>query len=85
MVTLFALELPEMMFPKLKLEGVAEMAALDAVPAPARVTVAGELGALLAIVTLPFTLPGVIGANITLNVAVFPAAIVAGVFNPLAL
>jgi len=45
-------------------------------PVPARETLFGELLALLVIATLPFTLPVAIGANITFNSAVCPAAIV---------
>ena len=84
-VTLFALGVPALTFPKLRLEGVAEMVTEAATPVPLSETVVGEFGALLAIVTLPVRLPAVAGANRTLNVALPPAAIVAGVFNPLAL
>lgn len=41
-------------------------------PVPDRVTVAGELVALLVTVTLPVTLPVPDGANVTLSVAVCP-------------
>lgn len=84
-VTLFALELPAFTFPKLKLVGEAVMLTEAAVPVPLNTTEFGEFGALLATNTLPARLPAVVGANKTLNVALCPAAIVAGVFNPLAL
>ena len=84
-VTVLALELPALTFPKLKLVGLADIVTVAATPVPLNDTIVGEFGALLAIVTLPVRLPAVVGANRTLNVAVPPAAIVAGVFKPLAL
>ena len=84
-VTLFALELPALTFPKPKLVGVAVILTEAAVPAPLNATEFGEFGALLATSTLPVRLPAVVGANKTLNVALCPEAIVAGVFSPLAL
>jgi hypothetical protein len=84
-VTVLTLELPALMLPKLKLVGLAESVTVAATPVPLTATVVGELGALLAIPTLPVILPAVVGANSTLNVALCPAAMLAGVASPLAL
>ena len=78
MVTFFELELPAFTAAKLKLVGLSESATEPAVPVPLRVTTAGDPGALLAILTLPFKLPVVVGAKSTLNVAAPPGAIVTG-------
>jgi len=85
MVTFWELELPTLMPVKLKLVGLAESVTVAAVPVPLRATAFGELGALLVMLTLPVKLPAVVGANRTLNVAVPPAEIVAGVISPLTL
>jgi hypothetical protein len=70
---------------KLKLVGLAESVTVAAAPVPLRATALGEFGALLVMLTLPAKLPAVVGANKTLNVAVPPAATVAGVVSPLTL
>jgi hypothetical protein len=84
-VTLFELVPPALTVPKLRLVGLAEIVADAATPVPSKLTAFGEFGALLDTETLPLRLPPVVGANNTLNVAVFPAAIVAGALNPLTL
>ena len=84
-VTLLTLELPALTLPKPKLEGVAEIVTDAATPVPLSATSVGEFVALLVIVTLPLSAPAVVGANNALNVADFPASIVAGVASPLAL
>jgi hypothetical protein len=84
-VTLFELELPTLTEEKLKLVGVAVMVTVPATPEPLRATVVGEFGALLEIVTVPESVPDVVGANNTLNVALWPAASDAGVLSPLTL
>ncbi len=84
-VTLLLLALPALTLPKLRLLGLEEIVSDAACPVPASVATFGELGASLATLTVPARLPAVVGANSTLKVAVFPAAIVVGVFRPLAL
>lgn len=84
-VALFELELPAFTFVKLKLVGFDESATDAAVPVPLKDRTFGELGALLTMLTVPLKLPAVVGANRTLNVALLPAAIVAGVASPLTL
>lgn len=84
-VTGLELEVPALMLPKAMLEGLAERVTVAAVPVPLKATALGEFGALLAIVTLPVKLPELVGAKSTLNDAVPPAAMVAGVVNPLTL
>ena len=54
-------------------------------PVPVRAIVAGEFGALLAIVTVPFNVPAVVGANTALKVVLAPAATVFGVVKPVTL
>lgn len=84
-VTLFELELPALTFVKLRLLGFEDNVTDAAVPVPLSASTLGELGALLAMLTVPLRLPAVVGANRTLNVAVPPAAMVAGVTSPLTL
>lgn len=84
-VTLFELELPAFTFVKLRLLGFEDKVTDAAVPVPLSASTLGELGALLTMLTVPLRLPAVVGANRTLNVAVLPAAIVAGVTSPLTL
>jgi hypothetical protein len=84
-VTAWELELPALMLPKLRLEGLAESVTVAATPVPLRAMVLGELGALLVMLTLPVKLPAALGANKTLNEAVPPAVTVAGVVSPLTL
>lgn len=84
-VTLLELELPALTLPKLTAVGLADMVTVAAVPVPLKATTVGELGALLAMLTLPLSAPAVVGANRAENVVLCPAASVAGVFSPLAL
>jgi phosphoribosylcarboxyaminoimidazole (NCAIR) mutase len=73
------------MLPKTKLVGFADKITVPAIPVPVSATVEGEVGALLVIVMVPGRLPAVVGANVALNVALAPTAIVLGVTNPLRL
>jgi hypothetical protein len=84
-VTLEVVELPAFTPPKLKLAGLAESVTEEATPEPVKAIVAGELGALLAMLTVPERLPPVVGANTTLMLVLVPAAKVAGVVSPLTL
>lgn len=81
-VTFWELELPALTFPKLKLVGLALSVIVDATPVPLKAIVAGEPGALLVMVTVPFKLPAVVGANTALKVVLAPAAKVVGVVRP---
>ncbi len=54
-------------------------------PLPVRLTAPGELVALLDTEILPFALPAVVGANITLSVAVWLGVSVVPALTPLAL
>jgi hypothetical protein len=74
--------LPMSTFPKPKLVGLAPTKKVGATPAPLREIASGEFGALLNSETDPLTLPKVLGAKTALNVALFPAAIVAGSVRP---
>ena len=76
---------PTVTLPKLALVGVKLIEACKATPVPLSATVDGEPAALLAIVMVPGRLPAVVGANMALNVALAPAAIVLGVASPLRL
>ena len=71
---------PTATLPKFALEGVRLIA--GAMPAPVTGTLKGELLALLVTVTLPDTLPAVVGANTTLRVADAAAFTVIGVVSP---
>ena len=51
------------MLPKLKLVGVAVIETDAATPVPVKATVEGEPGALLEMLTAPFRVPAVVGAN----------------------
>ena len=64
---------------------VGEPADDDATPLPARVTVAGELLALLAMLTPPGTLPAAAGAKLTVRVALWPGASTCPLLMPLTL
>jgi hypothetical protein len=76
------LVVPSFTFPKLKLVGFAASSAFAAIPVPLKAIVSGELGALLISVSDPDALPADDGVKTPLNVALFPAAIVKGAFNP---
>jgi hypothetical protein len=67
--------------PKLKLVGLAESCNVTTTPVPLRVTVAGELVALLTTETLPVTLPPLVGANTTVIWALWLGARVCGTVN----
>ena len=84
-VTLFELEFPTLTFPNGRLVGFADSAIVAATPVPLKLILAGEFGALLVTVTVPFKGPVAVGANTALKVALPPAATVAGVVRPLML
>jgi hypothetical protein len=63
---------------------VAECEAAAGTPVPDRVIVAGELVALLATVTLPFTLTALAGVKLTSRLAVCPGVRICPVDTPLA-
>ena len=63
---------------------VAECETAASAPVPDRVIVAGELVALLATVTLPFTLAALAGVKLTLRLAVCPGVRICPVDTPLA-
>jgi hypothetical protein len=75
--------LPTVTSPTLRLAGLALMARLT--PVPESETVAGELVALLTIARLPVALPATVGAKVTVNVALWPAATVRGRESPIML
>lgn len=85
MVTFWERELPTFTPVMLRLAGFGVSVTEAAVPVPLKATALGELGALLARLTLPAKLPAVVGANKTVKVVLPPAATVAGVTNPLTL
>ena len=74
---------PTVTLPKLRLAGLEERSRLT--PVADRETVAGELVALLTTDKLPVTLLVVVGAKVTLKVAVWPAVRVKGKEGPLVL
>ncbi len=81
-VTLLVIELPVATLPKLNAVGDADMLTVAATPVPLSATVAGEFTALLAMLTVLFRVPAVVGANTALKVVVAPAATETGVVNP---
>jgi len=74
---------PSTTLPKLKLAG--ETLNPACVPVPLKATEVGEVTALLAMLTVPFRVPAVVGANTAVNVAVPPTPTVAGSAKPLTL
>ena len=82
-VTVCELLVPVATLPKTALDGVAETC--GCVPVPVMETVVGELGALLTIVIVPFTVPPVVGANCAVNEVFWPEVRVIGVASPLML
>jgi hypothetical protein len=75
---------PSGTFPKATVVELTEIAgAAGAVPVPVIETAEGDVGALLEMETLPGALPVVAGANLTLKLAVPPAATLAGKAIPL--
>ena len=85
MATVCELELPALILPKERLVGFAESVTVAATPVPLSVTLAGELGALLMMLTVPVRFPAALGANSTVKDALPSAAMVAGVVSPLTL
>jgi hypothetical protein len=77
-VTFCAALPPTLTVLKLRDDGLMLSCGCTAAPVPLNAIVAGELGALLVIVTLPVALPAAVGANVTENVVFPPAAIVVG-------
>jgi len=65
--TLLELELPALILPKARLVGLADRVTDAATPVPVKDTLAGELGALLEMLTVPVRLPAVVGANSALK------------------
>ena len=82
-MTLCELEAPTSKLPKLRLAGETE--SKGCTPAPLREIIAGELVAVLAMLTLPATLPGDAGAKFTASERLCPAARMADPENPLTL
>lgn len=74
MVTFCVDEEPVFTFPNARLVELKERVCATATPVPETATVAGDAGALLAMLTEPDKLPAVVGANTALNVAVAPGA-----------
>ncbi len=82
-VTLCVAEVPVVMLPKEREDGLTEIAGVGSgVPEPVIVTDEGDVGALLEIDTLPVALPVVVGANFTVKLVEAPATTVAGVAIP---
>ena len=75
-VSFFVDEDPVFTFPKAKLAELKERVCVAATPVPLNATVAGDVAALLTMLTVPARFPAVGGANTTLNVAVAPTATV---------
>ena len=74
MVSVCVAEDPVFTLPNAKLVALKDSVCVTATPVPVNATVAGEVGALLAMFTEPAKLPAVVGANTALNVAVAPGA-----------
>ena len=75
-VSFFVDDVPVLTFPNARLVPLNESVCDTATPVPLNATVVGELGELLAMLTVPARLPAVVGANTALNVALAPGAIV---------
>ena len=84
-LTLCAPELPTFTLPKATLDGLRVIVTVAATPVPVKETVAGDPGALLAMLTVPGSDPAVVGENSAVTVVLCPAVSVAGVVNPLIL
>jgi hypothetical protein len=84
-VTVWLLLPPAFTFPKFKLVGLAVSTIVAATPPPLSAIVVGELGVLLTRETLPVADPATVGAKLTLNVVLCPAANVNGGIRPLVL
>ena len=85
MLTLCEPELPTFTLPKATLDGLGVIVIVAATPVPLNETVAGDPGALLAMLTVPGSVPAVVGENSAVTVVLCPAVSVAGVVNPLIL
>jgi len=68
--------------PKARVGALKDSVLVAATPVPLSATVAGEFGALLAMVTVPARLPAAVGANTALKVTLDPAATVLGTERP---
>jgi hypothetical protein len=84
-VTFNGLVLPTFTFPKLRLVGLVPSRKVGATPVPLKEMASGDPSALLTSEIEPLALPEVLGAKTALNVALFPAAIVAGTVRPVML
>ena len=83
-VTVCAVEdVPVFMLPKLRLVGLMPRVSVAAIPVPARLTLLGDVGALLTIEMLPEAAPADVGTKNALIVVVFPALTFKGRENPL--
>ena len=77
-------EVPVVTFPKLKpVAGLMPRVRIAAIPVPLSVIGGGELGALLAMETLPDTAPTEVGRKVTVIVVCCPAFTFNGNVNPL--
>ena len=85
MLTFCEPELPTFTLPKATLDGLGVIVIVAATPVPVKETVAGDPGALLAMLTVPDSAPAVVGENSAVTVVLCPTATVAGVVNPLIL
>ena len=81
-VTVCEALLPTLTDPKLREVGLAFNCPTGFTPVPVRETASGEFEALLATDSVPVVLPAAVGANFTVNVALWPAARVAGRVGP---
>jgi hypothetical protein len=76
-------DVPVVMLPKLKLAGLMPRVSVAAIPVPFRLTVLGDVGALLTIEMLPEAVPTDAGKKTTLIVVFCPAFMFKGKENPL--
>jgi hypothetical protein len=81
-VTLNELVLSTFTVPKIKPDGFASRREVRARPLPLTGMVSGEFGASLISETKPVTVPGAVGVNTALNVALLPDAITVGMLRP---
>jgi hypothetical protein len=75
-------EVPVVTFPKLNPVGLMPRVRIAAIPVPLSATGGGELGALLAMETLPDTVPTEVGRKVTVIVVCCPAFTFKGNVNP---
>jgi|ERR1700728_196914 len=81
-VTVWLELLPTATLPKATGDGLIVMVDCVAVPEPLRLIASGDPAALLIIDTLPVALVEVVGANVTVKVAVWPGVMLAGALHP---